>query len=519
MLKRSIKARLIAVFLCTALVISVAVGVHAFLMTNELLHKKADDVMSARCEAETAQLDATLNGIQRNVRLMSWYCLDRLDDPMQLTDPAFLAAFTDNMQIMFSVIAENVPGSVSYYLRFDPALTTPTSGFFYTRASDAQPFAATTITDLSLYDPEDTGRVGWYWQPLNAGQPLWMEPYTNLNNGVLMISYVIPVYQDGVFIGVVGMDIDFAYLQQEVSDIVLYENGYAYLRLADETPVHNHAGLIDHKSCIEASGELLNGMYLTLHASYQDVIRESYPILIRSAAIFLVLMLVFTFIIFHTTNRIIQPLRELTQAVRRMEEGEEIERFPGAERQDEIGVLSQAFGQMSEAIHCRISSINELAFQDSLTGLKNRAAYDRAVAHLNHRLSLGPVPFGLIVADSNDLKIINDHCGHEVGNAYICHICRIICDAFKHSPVYRVGGDEFVVLLEDRDLQNYEALVAQVDEIFAANPFRAGHMDVPCRIARGIAFFNPETDQTVNDVFVRADEAMYAHKRRLKGQP
>lgn len=519
MLKRSIKARLIAVFLCTALVISGAVGVHAFMMTNTLLHEKADAMLATRCEAEASQLNITLTSVQRNVRLMSWYCLDRLDTPHKLTDPAQRSAFTDDMLSMFSAIAQNTSGAVSFYLRFDPALTTSTAGFFYCRAADGDAFEPAEPTDLTLYAPEDVGRVGWYWQPVQAGEPLWLEPYENLNTGVTMISYVVPMYQDGTFIGVAGMDVDFAYLQEEAHHIRLYENGYAYLSDSDSVPYHDHYASIDHRQCIEARSALLNGMTLTLHASYRDVVSESYPIICRSAALFLLLMAICTLIMLHMINRVISPLRELTQAVRQIEAGQEGVEIPGGERQDEIGVLAQSFSQMSDALHSRISSMNELAFRDPLTGVKSRAAYVDAAARMDRLVAEDPSPFGLILADSNDLKRINDSHGHDVGDAYISHICRIICTVFKHSPVYRVGGDEFVVLLEGHDLDQREALLTQLERDFNANPFPlAGSETLPCRIALGLAVFDPAQDKGVNDVFNRADQLMYHNKRHMKGQ-
>ena len=518
MLKKSIRARLLAVFLGTSLVISIAVGIHTFLMTNELLHKKANDVMAARCEAEAAHINALLDDIQRNVRLMSWYCLDRLDDPLALTDADALQDYTSSMLEMFSAVAQNTSGAQSCFLRFDPALTSPTAGFNYTRSTVDGVFhlAATTALTASREDGAD-----WYWLPKESGQPIWMEPYSNPSNGQEVISYIIPLYQDGLFIGVVGIDVDFSYLHGQAHTISLYRNGYAYLTDADNNPYHDHYSAIDHHMCIEAREPLINGMYLTLHASYLDVIRESYPIIIRSAIIFLVLMVFFAIVIFHTTRHIIQPLRELTQAVRRLEKGETDVRIPGVSRQDELGVLAQAFRQMSVSISTRLSSINDLAFRDSLTGVKSHAAYTEAIALIDQRIPLEPTPFGLIMTDSNDLKHINDVYGHEVGNAYIRHMCHIICDTFKHSPVYRIGGDEFVVLLQGQDLDDHAALLARMDADFAASPFPLDKADggmIPCRIAHGWAIYDPRQDKDAGDVFIRADARMYEHKRMLKGQ-
>ena len=56
--------------------------------------------------------------------------------------------------------------------------------------------------------------------------------------------------------------------------------------------------------------------------------------------------------------------------------------------------------------------------------------------------------FALVECDINGLKGINDTYGHEIGDVYIVNSCRGICSVFKHSPVFRIGGDEFVVILQ-----------------------------------------------------------------------
>ena len=166
-----------------------------------------------------------------------------------------------------------------------------------------------------------------------------------------------------------------------------------------------------------------------------------------------------------------------------------------------------------------IDAVNALApYRDPLTGVKSRVAYTSAVAELERQIPDHCEPFGLVVFDSNDLKHVNDLYGHEAGNAYIRHICRIICEVFKHSPVYRVGGDEFTVLLRNKDLQNHDALFRSLDGAFAAAPFRTADHELPILVARGLAIFDPRTDRAFNDVFDRADKRMYDHKHLMKAE-
>lgn len=512
---KSLKSRLLVTLLLGALCIAVAVGMTAFVLTNQLLHEKAATLLETRCTSEAKSLTDLLDGVEQSVKVASWYCRAELDGVDSLTDPAYQAAYTTHLLEMMTIIAQNTPGVTAYYLRFAPELTSPTAGFFINRAADGSTFLYTAPTDLSLYAEDDTEHVGWFWQARNAGKPVWMAPYLNRNTGLTIISYVMPIYEGDVFVGVVGMDVDFALLQQTVDGASLYRNGYSYLTDAEGNVIGDAPGTRQHHDCIEATAPLVSGMQLVLHAPYLDVISESFPIVLRSLLVFIVLMALFMLFIVHMTNRIFRPLKDLTEAVRQMESGDTDVSFPTG-GDDEIGLLTHAFQQMAAQVNHRMNSVSELAYRDSLTGVKSRLAYVNAVARIDQQLP-DHTDFGVLVMDANGLKNVNDTFGHEAGNAFISHIAHIVCDVFKHSPVFRFGGDEFVVLLEGRDLADRDALVRRLDDSFAENPFPMDGQEIPCVIAREVAVFDPATDRAFSDVFVRADKMMYLHKRRLKG--
>lgn len=512
---KSIKSKFLAIAISGFLIIAGAIGLSAFLLTNQLLHEKAHMLLEARCASEAAAFNTILGDIQKSVQIMEWYCTDELEGASALTDPAYEKAYTTQMLEMHTTIAQHTSSTAAYYLRYNPELVSPTAGYFINRTADGSSFSYSSATDLSLYSPEDMQRVGWYYTPVSAGKPVWLAPYHNLNNDVLMVSYVIPLYADNTLVGVVGMDIDFTLLQKAVDSISIYDNGIAYLTAADGSIVHTSAGSIDHGQCVEASAALINGMNLVLHADYEDIVRESQPIITRSILILIVLLVLFTLFIIRLTSRITEPLNKLTLAVQQMEAGKtdvEID----CSSNDEIGVLAHAFKRAAEQVHHRMTSINNLSFRDSLTGVKSRLAYVNAVADIDQRISEGGISFGVIVLDANGLKNVNDQYGHDAGDAFIRHIAQILCDVFAHSPVFRFGGDEFVVILENRDLENHEALLIQLEEAYAAAPYVLPNARVPVVVACGTSFFDPQTDKMFNDVFVRADQIMYENKRRLK---
>ena len=121
--------------------------------------------------------------------------------------------------------------------------------------------------------------------------------------------------------------------------------------------------------------------------------------------------------------------------------------------------------------------------------------------------------------DLNYLKKINDTYGHEHGNAAIKKLCYIVCHVFAHSPVFRIGGDEFVVILERNDYNDVKLLVDTFNSQIAITETN-GSLEPWERItaAIGYALYDEETDTSIDDVFCRADKNMYAHKKEMKAQ-
>ncbi len=153
-----------------------------------------------------------------------------------------------------------------------------------------------------------------------------------------------------------------------------------------------------------------------------------------------------------------------------------------------------------------------IANRDSLTGVKSKHAFtveedriDREIEHGN------AVPFAVVVFDVNGLKKINDTMGHKAGDDYLCQSCRMICDIFSHSPVYRVGGDEFAALLRGKDYQHREELIQELHNISAIHIGTDGAV-VSC----GLSEYDPDQDHCLRDIFERADAIMYKDKMLLK---
>ena len=178
-----------------------------------------------------------------------------------------------------------------------------------------------------------------------------------------------------------------------------------------------------------------------------------------------------------------------------------------------VGVANvDARVRREKAQQSALKMANEQAERDGLTGVKNITAFQKYESILQEQIDNRTMDaFSIAVFDLNDLKKINDTMGHKVGDQYICDACMLICHIFKHSPVFRIGGDEFCTVLKDEDYLNRADLVADFKEKVKKN-LTFGRAVV----AVGISTFRPADDDKVEDVFSRADEQMYKNKRELK---
>lgn len=240
---------------------------------------------------------------------------------------------------------------------------------------------------------------------------------------------------------------------------------------------------------------------------------------------------------------LVKPIAQLTVATRNYFKKKETQDVPNENKRvfselrirtgDELEGLAYSMAQMEDdidehirkmvAMHDELSEsrqyaneMTELANMDSLTGVRNRTSYDREVKKLDASIAAGDARFGLAVVDLNCLKAINDTGGHDAGNRAIVNLCRIICGIFVHSPVFRIGGDEFAVILQNNDYEKVETLV---DEFMEKAGCKKGQPKTdPDHVtgAIGYALFDREIDTDVLDVFRRADRNMYECKTEMK---
>ena len=233
-------------------------------------------------------------------------------------------------------------------------------------------------------------------------------------------------------------------------------------------------------------------------------------------------------------NNIILPVNTMACCARNFvydsEEAREqnIERIKelGIKTHDEIENLYAAFLKTtSDSMHyfenfkrakIQAEVMHALAHKDAMTGLQNKTAYAEKVSKFEAEISAGTAAFAIIMIDVNFLKRVNDTYGHERGDEYLINAGKLACSVFGEENVYRVGGDEFVVVLDGENLSRCENLVANlrgtIKKLQADTNLEAWKK---ISAAVGVAYYQAG-DHNADEVFKRADKDMYKNKLAMK---
>lgn len=533
-IRTKISAATIGAIIIT-MIIATVLGVVAI---RDIGTSSSEQMLMLLCEAGQKNLDDYLEDLEQDVGVISAYVEADLDG---LSDEA-LQAHLDRVSDFFKKIMLKTKGVKTYYYRIDPTVSSTVKGFWYVDL-DGEGFREHEVTDITLYDTADTSALVWFTVPKYEGKAVWLPPYITDNLDVRVISCNIPVYFKGQFIGVLGIELDYTAMAEQVNNITLYENGYAFVNDPEGTIIYHPRmdvtsmetapkapeGLLVSDSVVHYNYEgteklavwlpLINGDHLNVTVPMSEINAGWQHWVLVLVITFTALLIVFILFILKYTGKIIKPLQQLTEVAEQIDKGN-YDCTLDYKGDDEIGVLTHTFSRVTANLKKTITDLNDLAYADALTSLHNKGAFDICVRDIQTQLDApdGGPAFAVCIFDCNDLKKVNDQNGHDKGDIYLKETAEIICEVYEHSPVFRIGGDEFAALLMDRDYQNRDELLRQFDERCLEKRRQNSAAWEQVNVARGMAVYDPDEDESVSDVVRRADKIMYENKFMSKRQ-
>lgn len=539
----SLRIKLLILTICCVLIPTTIITIVGITNMKQISHDNAREILHLECESRANEVNVWLEDIEQAVAIVSDYAMIQMQkQDVVLDSEKDVLKFNNEMkEILFGVI-EDTDGVSATYLHFNSELGLASEGMYLEKDKVSKQIRE-VLTDKLKQQQID----GWDYVPTSDNSPVWLEPYDNYVTERRVVSYIRPIFFKGQFVATIGMDFDMNVLIDNVRNVELYETGNAMLMDENGKMLYQRnfpAGAnvdvfggkeecIDHPTehgekyvgYFEYQWEGQNWKLFVLNLRNEMKLGVTVPIgeiesqmmeFIDKVIVTLLLALLFTVIVtIQLTGMITKLLKELNVVAKRIAKGD-ADVTIHCNTKDEVGELAESFRITAVSLNHYMSHLNQLAWRDGLTGAWNNTAYKDKITKLEERMQQNDIDFTVLVADVNNLKKINDSFGHEAGDHAIIETSKLLMETFGDKVVYRIGGDEFAVILEGVDSIRYQGKIRMFHDRLKEDVIDNGYKSFRLQVAIGASTFQNFADKTYQEVFRRADEEMYENKEKQK---
>lgn len=546
---RSIRSKILSLALTCVLVSNITVMLTGIISVSNVIRKDSNQIIQQLAEKKALEVDAKLIMVEKSVMNMREYLIGRLmENPEFLRQEDEVEDAMGRLHRLLSLELKNMEGAKGVYFCTVPESGVVDEGLYLIRTGDDQ-FIDLSIVELAADDQNNETNKSLCKESFEIGEPVWLLPRQSKSEECRVIAYLMPIFHDNRMWGVVGMDLDASAVSEIVSEVGVYRDCFSILMDSEGNFVYHpdypdgvtraqftkeldnisnsmYRGRINEKVIsyrwhgaqrrIIFRG-LRNGMSVGITVSVSEMRR---PTVIYITYTVLIVALVCALVIAWSarmSRRLVKPLQDLTGVARKLAGGD-LDVKIRCETHDEVEMLANSMQHTADELKKHVASVNEFARTDALTNVHNKAAYQETVESLSADIRDQKAQFSVIVLDVNSLKHMNDTYGHEAGDLWITGAATAAERAFGRSRVYRIGGDEFAVILDAGDRRHYDHMLAEFTqelERFNSRPDKIYTEEL--QVACGIADYDRNVDEQYADVFRRADNLMYENKKMLKG--
>lgn len=538
----SIHTRFMHSYLVTIFAVFLIPSVIAFYYVNKAIEVHSSQTLHVLASQKTAELNECFGSVEGAVGALESYISTTIDMSRLGTD----SSYNDELKAKFLNEANQLCCVLKYVKTFYYCLELegkPYSCSSYFVSNGRNRFIDVDF-DIKKFDESDVEHTNWFYTAKSVGRASWIGPYLNANveDSICSISYAIPIYYDGNFIGVVGMDIGISSLRK-IIDNLDYDMAFGFLVSQDDNLIYHKdfpKGLSssdfgNFKDVLELSNffsdqyidtnqnypykwygvrqrlivdSIDNGMLLAISVPESELLRLLSKMIFQMSVFFLIILIISVIFANNLSSKILRPVRIITESASRIARGELNTDVP-FHSDNELGALAESIRKISVELKEYIGLISKQAYSDVMTSCGNKAAYIDRVKVIEQRINENIADFAVFVFDVNGLKRMNDRMGHEYGDMLIKDSAGVLRSVFSEESIFRTGGDEFVVLEENITKQK----VAYLLELFDSRieEFNKGNdrYEAELAISKGAAVFDKLSDKDYKSVFARADEAMY----------
>lgn len=376
---KSIRRNITLAILLPVIILLLTFGVKLIFYVNSSVTEHANEKMESTSVEMAEMLDNTFESLKVRMQMMRAGMNQMVEEPKLLAkDMAYFKGFEDTMGRILKQSIDGTPGLYSSYFRFDPNLTYGTAGIVYISDDADGVFREDPPSDLSKYSPTDEENVGWYYTPMKAKNPIWLEPFYDVTVDKTILSYVVPFYlKNGQDFGLVAVDFNVDQLNTLVEENRKYSTGDIFI-INEEGKILYHPDYTEGENLFEiregkyssfkdrilssdrghinekigketvlAGYSVIksNGWKICIFPSKEEIYGSVYKV--RKG--FLIYMLISALIVYAIayvlSHKISRPIVNLTKKVKSMAEGNWEEEIK-VESRTEIGELSKGLQEL-----------------------------------------------------------------------------------------------------------------------------------------------------------------------------
>ena len=417
------KQTIFHIIICMTLAYIITISILLFYFSSVSKENQTKTIYLA-ADKKTQELNSFFNSAENIVKEFQDFILSSLDENKLLTDSSYEEEYMANLSRVMSSIAIFQKGAICTFFRLEPSKFGPTRGIFLTGGYQKN-FVNIRTTDLSKYSPTDTDHVGWYYLPVWKKEAVWTPPFNNSSLGQKMLSYSIPLYKDNQLLGVVGIDLSLAVIEDMVNSLQL-EDSRGLLIGTENNLIHRNTRY-ELSKAVERSSELSqileqfhntnnkefkkflwegniyyglltkldNGMSYITAVSQNEMLKPLYGQIISIIISFIFVCILTIILIIFILRKILSPIKSITKTTNRLARGELYVDIPYTSN-NEIGVLANNIRLMTSQLKEYIEYIKEQtekereAKEAALTESQINAAASQAkstfLANMSHEI-------------------------------------------------------------------------------------------------------------------------------------
>ena len=484
----SLKRKVLAVCLAGMILMALCVGGISLWTISHLTYDYEIQNMNHIVDTKSTIINDELLRSENIVNYAANSISRKISDPDQLRNPAFQQRLAQSVNHDFQDATTDLHIICSYYL-------------YYPSENISALWKASRGHDSMFYDvlAQQRGESGQaaprhvvaFAYLMDQGKAAWTQPYYSPYLNRYIISYLRPIYEGGVMVAIVGIDLDFqAFIDRLYANppegehgMILLSDATGTVEYSPEKPlgmslVDKDIHLVDTSDKVAEASQtdntmvtytwdgqqsiagikgLRNGMNVIDLRQVPKIYNRTHKAFMQMGMGLVAVCILASLLPLYMISRLSERLQLVIEAAKEVGEGNYDVKLHDM-HPDDIGELSRNFQAMAEKVAAAQENLTYMSQHDALTGVLNRMGLDKEIADW---LKAYPASHGALVSlDLDGFKFINDLHGHMAGDEALRTLAKDLIESFGHEQIIgRNGGDEFVVFMKDTEPEQAEKVI------------------------------------------------------------